>query len=267
MIFKSESLPSLFIHSLTDFKLKSDDPLKIWFDAIDWIPIHDKCFHLYSDVGAPAYNPVSMFKALLLIYLGQALSERDIAEKLQFDVRLQSLCGFDFFDTPSHVSFHDFRERLGGELFHDILHQLIAQAIAIGVIKNVIHTAIDSTHIWANSNRFGIKICQCKTKCQCLRKYSDTDAKWGHKTETYTLVTRFISLLILNHNYLLKPSSHLVKFLTIPKLLISLTELYKTILKYLSLLLLWMLLMMTLIYTSIVLGKTYIPLSLLIRET
>ena len=106
MIFKSESLPSLFIHSLTDFKLKNDDPLKIWFDAIDWITIHDKCFHLYSDVGAPAYNPVSMFKALLLIYLGQALSERDIAEKLQFDVRLQSLCGFDFFDTHMYQLKH-----------------------------------------------------------------------------------------------------------------------------------------------------------------
>jgi transposase len=94
MIFKSESIPSLFIHALADIKLKNDDPLKIWFDAIEWTPIHDKCFHLYSDIGAPAYNPVSMFKALLLIYLGQALSERDIAQKLQFDVRLQSLCGY-----------------------------------------------------------------------------------------------------------------------------------------------------------------------------
>jgi transposase len=196
MIFKSESIPSLFIHALADIKLKNDDPLKIWFDAIEWIPIHDKCFHLYSDIGAPAYNPVSMFKALLLIYLGQALSERDIAQKLQFDVRLQSLCGFDFFDTPSHVSFHDFRERLGAELFHDILHQLIAQAIAVGVIKNVIHSAIDATHVWANSNRFGIKICQCTTKCQCLRKYSDTDAKWGHKTETYAFLGYKIHLII-----------------------------------------------------------------------
>lgn len=196
MIFKSESIPSQFIHTLTNLKLKDNDPLKIWFDAIDWMTIHNKCFHLYSDIGAHAYNPVSMFKALLLIYLGQAESERDIEIKIQFDVRLQSLCGFDFFDTPSHVCFHDFRKRLGSELFHDILHQLIAQAIAVGVIKNVIHTAIDATHIWANSNRFGIKICQCKTKCQCLRKYSDPDAKWGHKTETYAFFGYKVHLII-----------------------------------------------------------------------
>jgi len=154
------------------------------------------CFHLYSDTGAPAYNPVSMFKALLLIYLGQADSERDLAEKLQFDVRLQSLCGFDFFNTPSHAAFHYFRERLGSESFYDILHQLIAQAIAVGIIKSVIHTAIDATHIWANSNRFGIKICQCSGKCQCLRKYSDPDARWGYKTKTYAFFGYKVHLIV-----------------------------------------------------------------------
>jgi len=123
MAFRSESLPSQFIHSLTDLKLKNDDPLKSWFSAIDWTPIHDKCFHLYSDTGAPAYNPVSMFKALLLIYLGQADSERDLAEKLQFDVRFQSLCGFDFFNTPSHAAFHYFRQRPGHETCTNSLHK------------------------------------------------------------------------------------------------------------------------------------------------
>lgn len=71
------------------------------------------------------------------------------------------------------------------ELFYDILHELIAQAIAIGIIKNIIHTAIDATHVWANSNRFGIKADRGTGKCQCLKKYSDPDARWGHKTRTY----------------------------------------------------------------------------------
>jgi transposase len=115
MSFKAESISSQIIHHLTELKLKKNDPLNIWFDAINWSFISRLCSHLYSEIGAPAYNPESMFKALLLIYLGQADSERDIAEKLEFDVRLQLLCGFDFFDTPSHASFHNFRERLGSE--------------------------------------------------------------------------------------------------------------------------------------------------------
>jgi len=40
MLFKDESIPSLLIHSLTDIKLKNDDPLRIWFSNIDWNPIH-----------------------------------------------------------------------------------------------------------------------------------------------------------------------------------------------------------------------------------
>jgi len=196
MLFKDESIPSLLIHSLTDIKLKNDDPLKIWFSNIDWNPIHEKCFHLYSDTGAPAYSPISMFKALLLIYLGQANSERDLAEKLQFDVRLQSLCGFDFFDTPAHSSFHYFRERLGSETFYDILHLLIAQAIAVGIINNLINTAIDSTHLWAYSSKFGVKICQCKGKCQCLKEYSDPDARWGYKKKDYAFFGYKVHLIV-----------------------------------------------------------------------
>ena len=73
MIFKLESLSSWVIHSLTNLKLKHDDPIKVCFDGIKWEHIFSRCFHLYSDIGAPAYNPVSMFKALLLIYLGQAV--------------------------------------------------------------------------------------------------------------------------------------------------------------------------------------------------
>ena len=196
MKFRPESLPSQLIHSLTQLKLRHDDPLKVWFDAINWGFISTLCSHLYSDEGAPGYSPVSMYKALLLIHLGQAPSERELAEKLKFDVRLQALCGFDFFDTPSHVSFHNFRERLGSELFYEILHELIAQAIAVGVIKKTINTAIDATHVWANSNRFGVKLCQCSGKCKCLREYSDPDARWGRKTKTYAFFGYKVHLIV-----------------------------------------------------------------------
>jgi len=28
---------------------------------------------------------------------------------------------------------------------------------------------------------FGVKIYQCKGKCQCLKEYSDSEARWGYK--------------------------------------------------------------------------------------
>ena len=167
-----------------------------------------------------AYVPISMFKALLLIYLGQAESERELAVKLQFDVRLQSLCGFDFFDTPAHSSFHYFREPLGSETFHEILHQIIAQAIAIGVINKLVNTAIDSTHLWAYSSKFGIKVCQCKENVNVLKSIL-TMMLIGVTKRRIMLssVTKSISLLILNLNYQLKSLLPVVKFLITLKLM------------------------------------------------
>jgi len=196
MAFKPVTAVSWPIYVLTQAKLPPNDPLFHAFQVIDWHFILPLTQPLYSDKGAEGYCPISMFKALLLIYLGEAASERDLATKLKFDVRLQVLCGFDFLQTPSHAVFSQFRARLGAELFYHILHQLIAQAIAIGLIQKQVHTAVDATHIWAYSNKFGIKLCACKGKCQCLRKYSDPDAQWGHKTKTYPFFGYKIHLII-----------------------------------------------------------------------
>jgi IS5 family transposase len=195
-MFKTPSVLSWPIYVLTQAKLHPDDPIQQAFHAIDWSFIPRLTQPFYSDQGASAYPPISLFKALLLIYMGEASSERDLANKLKFNVRLQLLCDFDFFDTPSHAVFSQFRARLGADTFYAILHQLIAQAIALGLIQKKIHTAVDATHIWAFSNKFGIKVCTCTEKCQCLREYTDSDAKWGHKTKTYTFFGYKIHLIV-----------------------------------------------------------------------
>lgn len=198
MKFKILSLVSLIIHYFVSFKIRENDPLKIYFESIDWSFITRLTSPLYSKKGAKAYDPISMYKALLCIYLGEASSDRDIAERLKYDVRLQYHCGFDFFDTPDHSSFTIFKQRLGSALFYEIMHQLIAQAIAVGLIKKLINTATDSTHIWAYSNKFGFKLCDCKDKkkCNCKKYYTDSDAKWGHKSKTYSFFGYKIHLIV-----------------------------------------------------------------------
>ncbi|MFC1930179.1 hypothetical protein ACFLW6_04935 [Chloroflexota bacterium] len=64
------------------------------------------------------------------------------------------LCGFNFLQTPSNGTFTNFRDRLGEDIFYEILHQLIAQAIVLKIIKGG-DTAIDSTHVWAYASKFG----------------------------------------------------------------------------------------------------------------
>jgi len=187
-------------------KLKANDPLKIIFEHIDWSFIHPLVKDKYSPLpqGADGYDPISLFKAQLLIYLGEVKSDRKLAEALRYNGRLCLLCGFNFLKTPSNGSFTNFRNRLGDSIFYEILHNLIAQAIVLKVIQDG-DTAIDSTHVWAYANQFGYKTCSCKGKCNCPRSYSDTDAKWGAKSKDYfSSVTKSISLWMPSLNSLWK---------------------------------------------------------------
>ncbi len=181
----------------TSLKLKSNDPTKIIFDHIDWSFIHPLVKDKYSDSpqGADGYDPISLFKAQLLIYLGEVNSDRKLASALRYNGRLCLLCGFNFLKTPSNGTFTNFRDRLGEDIFYEILHNLIAQAIVLKVIQGG-DTAIDSTHLWAYSSKFGKKTCSCKGKCHCPRDYSDTDAQWGYKSKDYIFFGYKVHLIV-----------------------------------------------------------------------
>ena len=178
-------------------KLKPNDPIKVIFDNLDWSFLHPLVKGKYSGLpqGAEGYDPISLYKAQLLIYLGEVSSDRKLASALCYNGRLCLLCGFNFLKTPSNGTFTNFRDRLGEEIFYEILHQLIAQAIVLKVIQGG-GTAIDSTHLWAYANRFGKKACSCKGKCNCPRSYSDTDAQWGAKSKDYLFFGYKVHLIV-----------------------------------------------------------------------
>ena len=166
-------------------KLSSNDPIKVIFDSIDWSFIYSLVEDKYSDTGRAGFDPVSLFKAQLLIYLGEVKSDRSLASSLNFNTRHCILCGFNnFLDTPTHGVFSQFRKRLGEETFCQIFRKIIAQAIVLNIVNGE-NVAIDSTHITAYSNSYGKKTCNCKGKCKCERVHSDSDAKWGAKSEDY----------------------------------------------------------------------------------
>jgi transposase len=176
-------------------KLKPNDPTKIIFDNIDWSFVHSLVKGRYSPQGAEGYDPIPLFKAQLLIYLGEVSSDRRLASALRYNARLCLLCGFNFLKTPSNATFTNFRHRLGEEIFYEMLHQLIAQAIVLKVIIGG-DTAIDSTHLWAYSSKFGKKTCSCKGKCYCPRDYSDMDARWGAKSKDYMFFGYKVHLIV-----------------------------------------------------------------------
>ena len=60
-------------------KISPNDPVKVIFDNIDWSFIHRLVKDRYSPHGADGYEPISLFKAQLLICLGEVISDCKLA--------------------------------------------------------------------------------------------------------------------------------------------------------------------------------------------
>ncbi|MCJ7657083.1 MAG: transposase, partial [Candidatus Atribacteria bacterium] len=119
-------------------KIKKNDPLKIIFESIDWSFIYPVIKDKYATGRELVYDPVSLFKAQLLIWLDEVKSNRRLAESLQFDSRFCVLCGFDnFLKTPAHSTFSYFRKRIGKDIYYKILHRLIVQTVVAAVINKI----------------------------------------------------------------------------------------------------------------------------------
>jgi len=152
-------------------KIKKDDPLKIIFESIDWSFIYPLIKDKYATGRELVYDPVSLFKAQLLIWLSEVKSNRKLAESLQFDSRFCVLCGFDnFLKTPAHSTFSYFRKRIGKDIYYKILHRLIVQTVVATVI-NKINISSNIVHIIIHSNNGKKKSCNCSgSRCKYNKK-------------------------------------------------------------------------------------------------
>lgn len=188
---KIKSRQLSFITYEASQKIKKDDPLKIIFESIDWSFIYPIIKDKYVTGRELVYDPLSLFKAQLLIWLGEAKSNRKLAESLQFDSRFCVLCGFDnFLKTPAHSTFSYFRKRIGKDIYYKILHRLIAQTVATAVM-NKINISSNIIHIIINSNNGKKKSCNCSgSRC----KYNKRQKNSKDETNTKLITKNFVAL-------------------------------------------------------------------------
>jgi hypothetical protein len=186
---KAKSRQLSFITYEASQKIKKDDPLKIIFESINWSFIYPIIKDKYTTDRELIYDPVSLFKAQLLIWLGEAKSNRRLAKSLQFDSRFCVLCGFDnFLKTPAHSTFSYFRKRIGKDIYYKILHRLIAQTVVTAVI-NKINISSNVIHIIINSNKGKKKSCNCSgSRCKYNKKQKHSKNKINVKLITKNFV-------------------------------------------------------------------------------
>ena len=181
-------------------KIKKDDPLKIIFESIDWSFIYPTIKDKYTTDRELVYDPVSLFRAQLLIWLGEAKSNRKLAESLQFDSRFCVLCGFDnFLKTPAHSTFSYFRKRIGKDIYYKILHRIIAQTVVAATI-NKINISSNIVHIIRYSNNGKKKSCNCSgSRCKYNKKQKHSKDEANVKLTTKNFVALgFKAKMVIN---------------------------------------------------------------------
>jgi len=162
-------------------KIKKDDAIKILFESIDWSFINPLLKDVYPESRELVYDPISLFKSQLLIWLGEVESNRKLAKVLQFNSRFCVLCGFDnFLKTPAHSTFSYFRKRIGKDIYFRILHRLIAQIATMTVDgKTNISSSVLHIVLYSDEDK---RSCNCSTN-RC--KYSQIKSKYSIKNKTY----------------------------------------------------------------------------------
>lgn len=147
-------------------KIKKNDPLKMIIESIDWSFINPLVQDKYLQDKELIYTPISLFKAQLLIYLGEVPSNRQLTEALRYNTKYCVICGFhQFLKTPAHSTFSAFRKRIGLDLFHKIMHRLVAQSIPV-LSQRISYISPQVLHIAVYSKDGKLIRCNCKGKCK-----------------------------------------------------------------------------------------------------
>jgi transposase len=129
--------------------------VRLW-NVIGWSTINGLCVHLYHNAhgGPHAWAPAQMIALLTLMFLYGVPHETTLLRRVQENIVWCWFCGFGLFGPwPDHSTLYTFRERLGVELFEQVLTVSVQACIAAGLVANeLVH--FDLTAVVASGHRW-----------------------------------------------------------------------------------------------------------------
>jgi len=146
--------PALFSYAVDlDARLSPDHLLRRVAAVLDLSFVLPAVRHCYGRCGNPSLDPRVVLKMMLLLFLYDIPSERELME--QIGVRLDFLwfLGFDLDTTiPDHSVLSKARARWGGAVFEQLFVRLVSQCVAAGLVNGrLLHT--DSTIVKADAHK------------------------------------------------------------------------------------------------------------------
>lgn len=135
-----------------DTRIPADHVLRKIEQAVDFEFVYNEVEHLYGAVGRPSVPPPVLLKMMVLLFLFNVPSERELMRTIPLRLDWLWFLGYELdTDVPNHSVLSKARRRWGVEVFHTLLRRVIDSCLAAGLVggKKVF---IDASLIDANAS-------------------------------------------------------------------------------------------------------------------
>lgn len=142
----------LFYSSFSlDQRIRPDNPLRKIREVVDFSFVRPAVAEGYGRRGNPSVDPIVLLKLMLILFLENIPSERELMHRLPERLDWLWFCEYDLdSDLPNHSVLSKARRRWGVDLFRAFFGNILGQCVEAGLVDGeVVH--IDSSLIGANA--------------------------------------------------------------------------------------------------------------------
>jgi len=149
-----QSEPKLFHYGVNlEKRVRNGNPLRAIKRAVDFSFVRHQVAGFYGKDGHASEDPIVIMKLMLLLFLDNVSSERELMRIVP--ERLDYLWFLDFDlddDVPDHSVLSKARKRWGGEIFEELFVATVRQCVEAGLVDGKkIH--MDGSFVAANASR------------------------------------------------------------------------------------------------------------------
>lgn len=140
-----------------DQRIREDNPLRQIQNIIDFSFIREQVCGLYGSTGKPSIDPIVLMKLMLILFLEQIPSERELMRRLPERLDWLWFCEYDLdSELPNHSVLSKARRRWGLDVFRALFQVILSQCIKAGLVDGkIVH--VDSSLINANASLDSLK--------------------------------------------------------------------------------------------------------------
>jgi len=138
-------------HVNLEKRIRPDHPLRRFRELLDLSFVHPTVAKFYGSKGHVGTDPVILVKMMLLLFLDDVASERELVDVIAERLDYLWFLGYGLDDPiPNHSVLSKARARWGHEVFQDLFVRTVQQCVAAGLVDGKkLH--IDSSLVRANA--------------------------------------------------------------------------------------------------------------------